>query len=256
MLPKKPLEALRDGAGADIELLIGTNAEEMNFYFVPTKVKQKIPAWLAKWMLGKSHPTARATLRAYGLGTPGKRSGEAFTDAMNDLVFRWPARRFAEEHRGRTHVYEFDWRSPAFDGGLGAAHGMELPFVFKTLSSVTGAQGLVGENPPVELAEQVHNIWVGFATDGTLAVARIRPRAPQRPSASCRHDHRRSRRCQPRNSCREPVLDQFRLDGRVAFVTGGAQGIGLAIAEALAEAGATVTIGDLTKPHSERRRVS
>ena len=42
-------------------------------------------------------------------------------------------------------------------------------------------------------------------------------------------------------------LDKFRLDGRVAFVTGGAQGIGLAVAEALAEAGASVTIGDLTQ---------
>ncbi len=40
-------------------------------------------------------------------------------------------------------------------------------------------------------------------------------------------------------------LEKFRLDGRVAFVTGGAQGIGLAVAEALAEAGARVTIGDL-----------
>lgn len=42
-------------------------------------------------------------------------------------------------------------------------------------------------------------------------------------------------------------LEKFRLDGRVAFVTGGAQGIGKASAEALAEAGATVFTGDLTR---------
>ena len=39
-------------------------------------------------------------------------------------------------------------------------------------------------------------------------------------------------------------LDRLRLDGRTAFVTGGAQGIGLCCADALAEAGASVTIAD------------
>ena len=39
-------------------------------------------------------------------------------------------------------------------------------------------------------------------------------------------------------------LDRFRLDGRNAFVTGGGQGIGLACAEALRDAGALVTIAD------------
>ncbi|MFN6936160.1 MAG: SDR family NAD(P)-dependent oxidoreductase [Tsuneonella sp.] len=39
-------------------------------------------------------------------------------------------------------------------------------------------------------------------------------------------------------------LEKLRLDGRSAFVTGGAQGIGLACAEALTEAGARVTIAD------------
>ena len=39
-------------------------------------------------------------------------------------------------------------------------------------------------------------------------------------------------------------LEKFRLDGRVAVVTGGGQGIGFACAQALGEAGATVIIGD------------
>ena len=39
-------------------------------------------------------------------------------------------------------------------------------------------------------------------------------------------------------------LEKLRLDGRTAFVTGGAQGIGFACAQALAEAGARVTLAD------------
>ncbi|MFY7877054.1 MAG: SDR family NAD(P)-dependent oxidoreductase, partial [Pirellula sp.] len=38
------------------------------------------------------------------------------------------------------------------------------------------------------------------------------------------------------------VLDQFRLNGRTALITGGSQGLGLTIAKALAEAGAKVVL--------------
>lgn len=43
------------------------------------------------------------------------------------------------------------------------------------------------------------------------------------------------------------VLDMFKLDGKVAYVTGGAQGIGYAFSEALAEAGADVAVVDINE---------
>jgi para-nitrobenzyl esterase len=168
ILPIPPLAALEGGAARDVDLLIGTNAEEMNLYFVPTRVRDKIPGFLARWMLGRSHPRAKAALKAYGFGLKDKRPGAAMTEAMHDLVFRWPARQFAERHQGRTHVYEFDWHSPACDGALGASHGMELPFVFDTLDVASGPNGLCGTNPPQELADRIHRIWVDFARDGSL----------------------------------------------------------------------------------------
>jgi NAD(P)-dependent dehydrogenase (short-subunit alcohol dehydrogenase family) len=48
------------------------------------------------------------------------------------------------------------------------------------------------------------------------------------------------------------VLDRFRLDGKVALVTGGARGLGRVIADALASAGADVALTARQADHAQR----
>ena len=48
------------------------------------------------------------------------------------------------------------------------------------------------------------------------------------------------------------VLDRFKLDGRMALVTGGARGLGLAMARGLAEAGASVAITSRDRVFAEK----
>ena len=163
-----PLDALRAGAASDVDVLVGTNRDEMNLYFVPTGVRQALTGALAIATLSASHSQAKEVLAAYGLTGEERLAGEMFSEAMGDLMFRAAARKLAVAHNGSTHMYEFDWRSPACDGQLGACHGLELPFVFKTLPVCTGLTGLAGEDPPEQLANSIHDLWVGFARDGSL----------------------------------------------------------------------------------------
>jgi para-nitrobenzyl esterase len=175
VLPEPTIEAMANGAGRHIDLLIGTTSEEANIFFVPGGVRDKLNRWAVLYFMRRALPKAREALRAYGLDRKSEKPGHVMTRALTDLMFRWMTRRTAELHKGRAFVYEFEWRSPAFGGAFGAAHALELPFVFDTLAAASGERGLLGPNPPQALADSIHALWIRFATDGNAPWPRYDP---------------------------------------------------------------------------------
>jgi para-nitrobenzyl esterase len=161
VLPGPPRERIAAGSAADVAVLVGTNRHEHRFFLVPTGVGDRVDdAVLAAVAAGYRLPAA--ALAAYRAASPGAPPGVLLAEVMTDWFYRIPAVRLAEAVPG-SHVYEFGWESPV--DGLGACHGLELPFVFDTLDDPDAA-ALTGPAAPRALAAAMHRAWVAFATTG------------------------------------------------------------------------------------------
>lgn len=167
VLPALPVRGIQAGAGAGVDLLIGSNTDEHTLFLVPGGVVDVVDETLLTLALA-AYGQSPGALAAYRAEQPSASPGELLVAVATDWFFRVPALRLAEARAGgagRTFVYEFAWPSPHFGGRLGACHALEIAFVFDTLRT-PGAEALVGDDPPQELADVVHRAWVDFVRDG------------------------------------------------------------------------------------------
>lgn len=122
VLPAVPIESIRAGAGRGVDVLIGSNRNEFNFFTVPIDTD-----------LAVTEPMLQASIAAYGydpasidvLGAGAERPGEVLNRLVTQWYFWIPSIRLAEavtRNGGTAHLYEFAWRSPVFDGRMGAGH--------------------------------------------------------------------------------------------------------------------------------------
>ncbi|MCL6298870.1 carboxylesterase/lipase family protein [Streptomyces kronopolitis] len=181
LLERQPALALRTAARNGTEpmtaheLLIGTNADEAALYTVPGGAIEPMTTRELAAVAARRSARPEALLAHYGTRLPDAGPGERATRLMTD-VYRVGNHALADAHSTlpgtRTFAYEFAWRSPAFDGRLGACHCVELPFVFDRtdLPALHGARGLLGPGLPdgdvKDLAARTHAAWVAFATHG------------------------------------------------------------------------------------------
>ncbi len=166
-LPEPPIEAIRTGAAAEIDLLVGSNTEETRLFLLPDGTLDRVTDEALPAMAAAYGLTAEG-LSAYRAARPDNTPGDVFSAIQTDWYWRIPALRMADAHantaRASTYMYEFAWPSPQMGGRLGAAHSVEIPFVFDTLGF--GTEPMLGPNPPQSLADEMHRRWVAFAATG------------------------------------------------------------------------------------------
>ena len=175
LLPDHPLAAVAKGAAAGIDLLIGTNRDELTLFGLGNPALMAldddgVERWIGNAVPDMSGPEVidayRSARRARGESVEAR---DVWVAAGTDIVFRWPSLQLAAAHvaRGsRAYVYLFDWESPAFGGILGSCHALELPFVFGAVH-LPAVQVFSGSGPPVQkLSTQMQRAWLAFAAAG------------------------------------------------------------------------------------------
>lgn len=169
VLPVHPLDGIRAGNGAGIDLLAGLNGDEYGLFIAPTGMVDKISDAVLAGSLSRLGLDAAQLIDAYRAEDPSAGAAELFVRIHSDWFVGMPVLRLLEaraaESSERTFGYKFAWRPDTFGGHLGACHTIEIPFVFNTLDDPWGAD-LRGSNAPQSVADQMHGAWVSFIESG------------------------------------------------------------------------------------------
>lgn len=157
VLPEGPIAAVKEGRATQVPLLVGWNRDEWKLFDVflgpgsSEAVKEPMRARLGTEKLD-------AIVKAYD----GK-----WIDICGDLAFRMPSTRIAEWHQAPAWLYRFDWTSTAMGGALGAAHGMDLPFMWNKLELKPSQLLIGGDTAGAQpLATAMHDTWAAFVKTG------------------------------------------------------------------------------------------
>ncbi|MBR4576964.1 MAG: carboxylesterase/lipase family protein [Clostridia bacterium] len=165
LIPEDPYEPYREGRTADIDMLIGTNADETNYWInevggiIPFRIGLPIQYENNLRLL---RPEDRRRARQYMKSQAGH-SIWKISGFFTEIMFRLPAVRQAEEHsRNGGKVYMYYWKEHSRLPHLRACHAVELAYVFGNTEDTI----YTGEPADPALSRQVQDQWIRFAQTG------------------------------------------------------------------------------------------
>ena len=165
LIPEDPYTPYRQGLTVDVDLLLGTNAEETNYWinevggFIPFRMGLPIQFENDMRRLG---PVDRMRVRKYLKHLNGY-SLWKISGFFTEVMFRLPAIRQAEAHsQNGGRVYLYYWKKRSTLPHMRACHAVELAYVFGNLDDTI----YTGSPADPALSRQVQDQWVRFAETG------------------------------------------------------------------------------------------
>ncbi len=189
VLPEDLYGAYEEGKTAGLDLMIGTNSDEVRYWinelgYYTNLVSGKLIYRHGLEILYENNISRitqedRKYLEGFFSLQKDKRIWN-LTEFYNEVLFRIPALRQAALHAqngGKAYNYYFSF--PGADETCGACHAMELAYVFDNLSDTIYTGGHVDE----KLADTIQSMWVRFARNGDPGTDEIiwEPYSPENP---------------------------------------------------------------------------
>ncbi|WP_406280440.1 carboxylesterase/lipase family protein [Embleya sp. NBC_00896] len=171
-LTRNPVEALIAGENPEIEILLGWTGNEAGFAFGANEMYTDATHAEVRGRFVESFGERGAeAYDVFAAAHPDASALDLLTDLVSDELFRLPSVALAEaraEHGRPAWVYQFDYATPAYDGRLGAAHCLELPFSFRNADRWSHAPFLAGVEPKTldGLGAAMHDAWISFIRTG------------------------------------------------------------------------------------------
>ena len=169
LLPIDPYQAYLDKEVKDIDMLYGTNANEMNYWIgelgglfaysfgMPIKFNRDLNT-----LEGEDKNRVKAFLKLLKGNKINK-----ISEFYNELMFRLPAIYQAENHHSNGgHVYMYYWLEKSMIPHYKACHAVELAYVFNNIDETI----YIGQQADFNLSLKISNMWVNFAKTGNPSI--------------------------------------------------------------------------------------
>lgn len=181
VITEQPLDAVRRGVAREIPILTGTTLEEWKLFRMLDPGVRRLSWGDVSERFGMmfeeeypNAPTPEEATRLWRDALQGRSAAdnpnEGWCAFRSGRMFHYPCARLAEAQNaagGAAYRYLVTWRAPAMRRSLGAAHAIDVPFVFGAVGNPI-ALPLTGFGGAARVLE--HNLqtaFLAFASGGT-----------------------------------------------------------------------------------------